>query len=105
MPEAAVVIRGLVKEYRSRRTRVRALDGVDLEIRAGEVFGLLGPNGAGKTTFVKCLLGLVRPTSGEVTLHGRPSSDPESRRGVGFAPEVPVFPSFLSAREVMELHA
>jgi ABC-2 type transport system ATP-binding protein len=96
---------GLVKEYGSRRARVRALDGVDLEIAKGETFGLLGPNGAGKTTFVKCALGLLRPTAGSIRLFGRSPQHPETRRSLGFAPETPNFPPFLSTREVMSLHS
>lgn len=94
----------LAKEYRSFRTRVRALDGVKLDVRKGEIFGLLGPNGAGKTTFVKCLLGLLRPTAGSITLLGKNPSHAEARRKVGFSPETPAFPSFLSAKEVMRMH-
>lgn len=83
---------------------MQALDGVSLEIAPGEIFGLLGPNGAGKTTFIKCLLGLLRPTEGTVTLLGRPPSNPESRRRVGFVPEAPALPPYLSAEELMDLH-
>ena len=81
-----------------------ALDDVSLEIAPGEIFGLLGPNGAGKTTFIKCLLGLLRPDAGTVTLMGRPATDPDSRRRVGFVPEVPALPSYLSAGDLMEFH-
>jgi ABC-2 type transport system ATP-binding protein len=98
------VAAGVVKEYRSPGTRVLALDGVSLEIAPGEIFGLLGPNGAGKTTFIKCLLGLLRPTDGTVTLMGRPATDPESRRRVGFVPEIPALPPYLSAEELMQFH-
>ncbi|HVF06776.1 MAG TPA: ABC transporter ATP-binding protein [Frankiaceae bacterium] len=63
-PVAAV--RGLSRSYGS----VRALDGVDVEVGAGEVFGLLGPNGAGKSTFVRCLVGLLAPDAGSVELLG-----------------------------------
>src|SRR6266496_3933638 len=63
----AIRCRGLVKDYGS----VRAVNGLDLEVRAGECFGLLGPNGAGKTTTVEILEGLLPPTSGEVELLGR----------------------------------
>jgi ABC-2 type transport system ATP-binding protein len=99
-----VVASGLFKAYRTAGTRVQALDDFSLEIDTGEIFGLLGPNGAGKTTFIKCLLGLQRPSDGTIELMGRPSSDPESRRRVGFVPEVPSLPPYLSAEELMDLH-
>src|ERR1044071_2656705 len=73
----AIRCRSLVKDYGT----VRAVDGLDLEIRAGECFGLLGPNGAGKTTTVEILEGLLTPTSGEVELLGRTwKSDARSLR-------------------------
>src|SRR6266700_5741452 len=63
----AIRCRGLIKDYGT----VRAVNGLDLEIRAGECFGLLGPNGAGKTTTVEILEGLLPATAGEVELLGR----------------------------------
>ncbi len=60
MSTAAIAIDGLVKDY----GKVRALDGVDLEVREGEIFGFIGPNGAGKSTTIRILLDLLRPTSG-----------------------------------------
>ncbi|MGY1713894.1 ATP-binding cassette domain-containing protein [Geodermatophilus sp. SYSU D01106] len=63
---SVVVTRGLVKQY----GRVRAVDGIDLDVRAGDVYGFLGANGSGKTTTVRMLLGLVLPTRGEVELLG-----------------------------------
>ena len=104
MTNPVVAAKGLTKEYRSFRRKTRALSGVDLEITQGETFGLLGPNGAGKTTFVKCVLGLLRPTEGSVELFGKSPSAASARSNVGFAPEIPQFPSFLSASEVMALH-
>lgn len=68
---AVVEIAGLRKEYRRRGGVHVALDGLDLQVRAGRVFGFLGPNGSGKTTTIRCLLGLVRPTAGRVRLFGR----------------------------------
>src|SRR5262250_3805127 len=73
MPQESLAIRarGLRKRFASRTGAVDAVDGLDLEIRAGECFGLLGPNGAGKTTTIEILEGLLAPTSGEVEILGR----------------------------------
>ena len=69
MSERAVLeVRGLVKEYPG----VRALGGVDLDVRAAEVHCLLGPNGAGKSTLIKCVSGAVEPTAGEILFDGAP---------------------------------
>lgn len=102
---SAIVVDGLVKEYKSRRQRVRALNGLNVRVEQGECFGLLGPNGAGKTTFVKCLLGLLNPTAGSIEVFDRTPSESEARTDVGFASEIPSFPGFLSAAEVMKFHA
>jgi ABC-type multidrug transport system ATPase subunit len=67
---AVIEIEGLSKTYRRRRGRVRALDGLDLSVRAGGVFGFLGPNGSGKTTTVKILVTLLRQTSGIARVGG-----------------------------------
>jgi ABC-2 type transport system ATP-binding protein len=65
--DAVAAVRGLVRSYGS----TRALDGVDVDVRGGEVFGLLGPNGAGKSTFVRCLMGLLAPDAGSVHVLGQ----------------------------------
>ena len=67
MTTATLEVRGLVKEYPG----VKALKGVDFEVRAGEVHCLLGPNGAGKSTLIKCVSGVVEPTAGEILLERR----------------------------------
>src|SRR5689334_3358566 len=74
LPVTAVIeVEGLRKEYgRRKRRRVTAIDGVDLSVPAGGVFGFLGPNGSGKTTTIRCVLGLARPTSGHSRLLGAP---------------------------------
>jgi ABC-2 type transport system ATP-binding protein len=94
---------GLRKVYRSRfRSKtITALDGVSLRVEPGQVFGLLGPNGAGKTTIVKILLGLTHATDGQARLLGLPSSEPESRRRVGYLPEGHRFPGYLTARQTL----
>ncbi len=66
----AVEARGLVKHFTSRKTVTKAVDGIDLSIAEGSVFGLLGPNGAGKTTVVRMLATLLRPDAGTATVLG-----------------------------------
>ena len=90
----------LSKRYRS----TVALDGLSMTVERGEVFGFLGPNGAGKTTAVKLLLGLARPTGGEAMVLGAPAGDRETRRQIGYLPELFRFQSWLTAREVLVLH-
>ena len=69
----AIQICGLTKSY----GKVRALHGIDLEVRRGEIFGFLGPNGAGKTTTIRCLLDMIRPDGGKASLLGiDPQVDP-----------------------------
>jgi ABC-2 type transport system ATP-binding protein len=81
-----------------------ALAGLTMTVPRGEVFGFLGPNGAGKTTAVKVLLGLLAPTSGEGWLLGRPVGDLETRRRIGYLPELFRYQGWLSAAEVLALH-
>ena len=82
----------------------RALDGVDLRVRQGEVYGLLGPNGAGKTTLMKTVLGLPRATSGEIRLFGRPY-DRRLLTEVGALVEAPGRWPHLTAVEHLHIHA
>jgi ABC-2 type transport system ATP-binding protein len=86
------------------RKRLLALDGLDLTVRRGEVFGLLGPNGSGKSTTMKLILGLIKPTAGRVTVFGEVAGSLASRRQLGFLPENPYFPGFLSGREVLHYY-
>ncbi len=105
MDAPAIEVRGLRKVYRTSvmRGRITALDGIELTVRPGELFGLLGPNGAGKTTTVKILLGLTRPTEGTAVISGRRVSDPESRRRVGYLPEGHRIPGYLTARQALSI--
>ncbi len=97
----AIETRGLTKRYGA----VTALDGLSMTVPRGEIFGFLGPNGAGKTTTVKLLLGLARPTAGEAWILGEPAGDRRARRHVGYLPELFRYQAWLSAQEVLELHA
>lgn len=80
-----------------------ALDGVDMEIRRGEVFGFLGPNGAGKTTTIKILIGLMYPTAGTVSIFSRPVSDAGTRSQIGFLSDTPRFYDYLTIEENLML--
>jgi ABC-2 type transport system ATP-binding protein len=103
--EPVIAVRGLRKAYRRGllRKTSQALDGVDLAVERGSVFGLLGPNGAGKTTFVKVMLGLVPHFEGEAQLLGQPVGHAATRRRVGFLPESHRFPGYLTARQTLRL--
>jgi ABC-2 type transport system ATP-binding protein len=100
-----IEVAGLRKMYRSSwgKGRIKALDGIDFSVQAGELFGLLGPNGAGKTTTVKILLGLTHATEGTARVCGLPVGDPESRRHVGYLPEGHKIPNYLTARQAMSI--
>jgi ABC-2 type transport system ATP-binding protein len=82
-----------------------AVDGLDLEIAAGQVYGLLGPNGAGKTTTIRMLLGLIAPTSGRAWLLGRPLPDPRVVAETGSVIEEPAFYPWLSGRANLQVLA
>jgi len=81
-----------------------ALAGLSMTVPRGEIFGFLGPNGAGKTTAVKLLLGLLTPTSGEGWVLGQRIGDLDTRRRIGYLPELFRYQSWLSAREVLAVH-
>jgi ABC-2 type transport system ATP-binding protein len=104
---AVIEIAGLRKEYRRLRGgKTIAVDGLDLEVPEGGVFGFLGPNGAGKTTTIRCLLGLVAPSAGSVSLLGArvPSGLSPVIRKVGSIVETPaLFPRFSGRRNLQIL--
>lgn len=82
-----------------------ALDGVDLDIPAGQLVGLLGPNGAGKSTLLQLLTGLRRPTTGRVELFGRSPTDAKARRELGTTPQETGLPATLRVGEVVDFVA
>ncbi len=92
---------GLVKRY--ERGRVLALDGLDLHVPQGSVFGFLGPNGAGKTTAIKILTGLVEPTAGEAWVAGEPvaHSSAHLRSQIGYLSQDPRFYSWMTGCELL----
>ena len=89
--------RGLTKTYGT----VRALDGLDLSIPRGGVYGVLGPNGAGKSTLFRILLGLIRASEGSATVMGGAVTELSHMRRMGSMIETPRFPPYMTARQVL----
>ncbi|MFL6154814.1 MAG: ABC transporter ATP-binding protein [Marmoricola sp.] len=103
MPETdALVVRGLRKTYAGGSV---ALDGLDLRIPAGSLFGLLGPNGAGKTTLIGSVCNLVTPTSGSIEVFGHPVPGRLARSLVGLAEQDINVDRFLTVRQLLVYHA
>ncbi len=97
----ALELRGLTKRYDDGTT---ALEDFDLTVPDGAFFGLLGPNGAGKTTAISAVCNLIRVTSGEVLVFGRPAEELESRRAVGLAEQDINLDRFLTVEETLVYH-
>ncbi|MGV8943512.1 ABC transporter ATP-binding protein [Thermomonas sp.] len=98
---ALAQLRGVSKAYGS----LRALDGIDLCLRQGELLALLGPNGAGKTTAIGLLLGLIRADAGEVSLFGLDPQDIRARRNIGVMLQDAALPPTLHVGELIRLTA
>jgi ABC-2 type transport system ATP-binding protein len=97
-----IEVKNLTKIFKGRTV----LDSVNLQVKEGEIFGYLGPNGAGKTTTVRIILGLLKPTSGEALVWGKPLGDhPELRKQVGVVLETDGLYERLSARDNLDYFA
>lgn len=107
MDEAVIRLEKVSKTFRDfwLRPTVVAVDGLDLEVRRGEVFGLLGPNGSGKSTTIKMILGLLSPSGGKVSLFGLPPNAKSARARLGYLPELSYLHPFLTARETLMYYA
>ena len=106
--EPLVKIENLVVDFRSKERGQpvkRAVDGLSLEVRAGEVFGFLGPNGAGKTSTMNVLLGFVNATAGSAFLFGVNVREPIARQRIGYLPELTYYYKFLTAEELLRFYA
>ncbi len=104
--EYAIETIGLSKAFKDwwGRTKVLAVDDLELKINYNEVYGLLGPNGSGKSTTIKMLLSLLRPTKGVSFVLGGRSDDPKISTRIGFLPEESYLYKYLSARETLKFY-
>lgn len=97
--DLAIDLAHVAKTYRGK---VRALRGIEMHVRRGEIFGLLGPNGAGKSTLVKILMTVVRPSRCEGRLLGEPVGRKATLARVGYLPENPRFPDYLTGAQIID---
>lgn len=108
MPDFAIEIENLTKDYPYGFLHLRkrtSLEGLNMQVETGEVFGFIGPNGAGKSTTIKLLMGLIFPTAGSARILGKPISDVEMHRDIGYLPEQPYFYDYLTAAELLDYFA
>lgn len=102
-----IELNGVGKTFRDfwLRPTVKAVDGLDLAVVQGEVFGLLGPNGSGKSTTIKMILGLLAPSAGTISLFGLPPRARAARARLGYLPELSYLHPFLTAKETLGYYA
>jgi ABC-2 type transport system ATP-binding protein len=108
MTTPAIETENLTKEYPYGFLHLKkkaSLEGLNMQVERGEVFGFIGPNGAGKSTTIKLLLGLIFPDAGSARILGQPSSDVEMHRDVGYLPEQPYFYDYLTGAELLDYFA
>lgn len=104
MEDNVIEVEDLFVQYGSGKTSVPAVRGMTFAVRRGECVGFIGANGAGKSTTMKCLMGFLFPSAGTLTVFGRPAGDAQSRRQIGYLPEVALYYPFMKARELLELY-
>jgi ABC-2 type transport system ATP-binding protein len=108
MATAAIEIENLTKDYPFGFLNLKkktSLEGLNMSVEEGEVFGFLGPNGAGKTTTIKLLVGLIFPTAGTARVLGKSISDISMHADIGYLPEQPYFYDYLTAAELLDYFA
>lgn len=93
-----------LKDVSRQFTGVNAVEALTLNLAQGEIMGFLGTNGAGKTTTIKMLLGLLKPSSGTVSVLGGDPSNPETRAKIGYMPETAYYYPYLNAIELLEFY-
>jgi len=99
--DCAIDLTNVDKVYNGK---IHALRGIEMRVRTGEIFGLLGPNGAGKSTLVKILLTVIRPTTADGHMLGRPIGHKPTLARVGYLPEHHRFPEYLTGGQVLDFY-
>ena len=107
MTEAPLSVKELTKVFRKSLgiSSFKAIDSISFTLEKGEILGFLGPNGAGKTTTIKCILGLLSPTSGTARLWGNRPASTASRKKLGYVPENPDYEDAFSPMEFLRMFA
>jgi len=108
MPNAAIATENLSKEYPHGFLNLKkktSLEGLTMQVEAGEIYGLLGPNGAGKSTTIKLLMRLIFPTAGSAQILGKSIDDVSMHQNIGYLPEQPYFYDYLTAAELLDYFA
>ena len=108
MTAPAIETENLTKEYPHGFLNLKkrtSLEGLNMRVEEGEIFGFIGPNGAGKSTTIKLLMRLIFPTAGNARILGKPISDIEMHRDIGYLPEQPYFYDYLTAAELLDYFA
>jgi ABC-2 type transport system ATP-binding protein len=108
MSAPAIETENLTKEYPHGFLHLQkrmSLEGLNMQVETGEIFGFIGPNGAGKTTTIKLLMRLIFPTAGSARILGKPISEIEMHRDIGYLPEQPYFYDYLTAAELLDYFA
>lgn len=100
--DVVLKVMDLTKEFSPHRPAVHSLS---FNLRKGEILGLVGPNGAGKTTTLKCILGLVQPTEGEIWVDGNPAGSQEAKAAIAYIPEIPLLYDDLTVTEHLKFVA
>ena len=104
--QCAIDIAGLSYRYPSQwlKSGFQAITDLSLQVKPGESFGFLGHNGAGKTTTIKCILGLIAPTKGQISIFGKSSRQTSARLDLGYLPEQPYFYDSLTVFETLKFY-
>ena len=103
-PETVISAQGLTKVFKDfwGRPKARAVEGIDFDVKRGEVFGLLGPNGSGKSTTVKMLLGLLYPSGGRISVFGHSPRHVQTKSRIGYLPEESYLYRYLNSEETVD---